>query len=89
MLSTIATAFITAIIAVLTFLVGLLPSFDWPDLASQISNSGALTYVAYLNWFFPVSQALSVTALWAAAILVYKAYLMFTSWFQAWSTKFF
>ena len=54
MLGSLATALIAAIFAVLTFLVGLMPTFDWPDLASYILGSGASVYLGWLNWFFPV-----------------------------------
>lgn len=89
MISSIITAFVMAIITVITFLVSLLPSFDWPDLAGYITQSGALNYIGYLNWFFPIGLAAGVTTLWAAAIIFYRFYLTFSSWFQTWSTKLF
>ena len=86
-LGSLATALIAAIFAVLTFLVGLMPTFDWPDLASYILGSGASVYLGWLNWFFPVGWCLTVTGLWVAAIFAYKAYLMFKSLFENWSGR--
>lgn len=89
MISSLITTFVMAIITVMTFLVSLLPSFSWPDLASYLTNSGAINYIGHLNWVFPVGMALTVTSLWATAIILYRVYLSFSSWFQSWSTKLF
>lgn len=65
------------------FIAGLLPSFDPPDIAGMLSASGIGQYVGYLNWFFPVGLALTVTGLWAAAVLAYNAFLAFTNWLKS------
>lgn len=64
-------------------LISLLPSFDWPDIAGYLTASGFSEYFAYLNWFFPVGLALSITLAWFAAILVYKLIVVFMDWIKA------
>lgn len=82
MIGLIATALVTGIFGLLTLLVGLLPSFSWPDLAGSLSAAGISQFVAYLNWFFPVGTALSITVAWAAALLAYNAWLFFSGWLK-------
>lgn len=91
MLGSLATALITALFSVLTFLVGLMPTFDWPDLAGYItgSSSDLYSYLRFLNWFFPVGWCVNVTALWVAAIFAYKAFLLFKGLFDSWTSKLF
>lgn len=72
-------AFAGGFFDLLSFLVGLLPSVDLPDVAGGLQSAlGGL--LGYLNWFFPVGSALSVTAAWASALLLYNAYLIVVGW---------
>lgn len=63
-------------------LFSLLPSFDPPDIAGMLSGSGIGQYLGYLNWFFPVGLALTVTGLWAAAVLAYNVFMAFMNWLK-------
>ena len=60
-----------------------LPQFDPPDVAGMVASSGVGQYLGYLNWFFPVGLALTVTGLWAAAVLAYNIFLAFTNWLKS------
>lgn len=82
MIGTIATSLVSGVFGLLTLLVGLLPSFSWPDLAGTLSATGVSQYVGYLNWFFPVGTALSITVAWATALLAYNAWLFFSGWLR-------
>lgn len=82
MIGEIATFVVTGLFAVLNFLISLLPSFAWPDLAGAMSSAGVSEFIGYLNWFFPVGQALTITTAWATALLAYNAYLFFADWLK-------
>ena len=82
MIGALATALVSGVFGLLTLLVGLLPSFSWPDLAGTLSAAGISQYVGYLNWFFPVGTALSITVAWSTALLAYNAWLFFSGWLR-------
>lgn len=82
MIGEIATLLVSGVFSLLTLLVGLLPSFNWPDLAGTLTGAGISQYVGYLNWFFPVGTALSITVAWATALLAYNAWLFFSGWLR-------
>lgn len=39
--------------------------------SSVIETIGALPYLGYLNWFFPVGRCLSVMTVWLVAVGIY------------------
>ena len=55
-------------LAVAGILIGLLPDSPFPAIIDQIAQ---LPMIGYINWFFPVGQALGILASWGSAILVF------------------
>lgn len=55
-------------LAVAGILIGLLPESPFPAIISQVAS---LPMLGYINWFFPVGQALGILAAWGSAILVF------------------
>lgn len=47
-----------------------------------IDNFSPPQYIAWLNWFFPVSQLLAVMAVWLAAITVFYLYSIIMRWIK-------
>lgn len=64
----------------LSGLLGLLPTFDVPDIWSMVVDSGASQWLGWLNWLFPVGTAIGITVAWASCLLFYNVYLAFVSW---------
>ena len=58
-------------------LVDVLPRSPFAGFIDQI---GELPGLAWLNWFFPVSECLSVMVAWLAAIAVYYAISVILRW---------
>lgn len=83
MVATIVSLLLGLIISLLTLFFSLLPSFDWPDLAGYLTSSGLSTFFGYLNWFFPVGLALTITVGWIAALVAFKLVTMFVSWLKS------
>ncbi len=83
MVATIVTLLLTLVISLLTLFFSLLPTFDWPNIGAYLSASGLTNYFAYLNWFFPVGLALSITLAWVGALITYKLVMMFTDWLKS------
>ena len=52
-------------------IIGFLPGSPFKALISSFSN---LPYLSYLNWFFPVTEALAVLQAWLAVVAVYYTY---------------
>lgn len=82
MLSTVVSFLAGGLFDLLAFLASLLPVYEAPDIASQLTSSGAADWFAYLNWFVPVGSIVTVTTAWAAAIVFYNAYKLFSGWFR-------
>lgn len=55
-------------LAVAGILIGLLPPSPFPAIIESIA---ALPMISYINWFFPVGQAIGILSSWAAAIVVF------------------
>lgn len=55
-------------LAVAGILIGLLPPSPFPGIISQIEQ---LPMIGYINWFFPVGQAVAILTAWGSAILVF------------------
>lgn len=83
MISAVASFLVGGLFDLLILLVGLLPSIEYPDVASTLTSSGFNSVVGYLNWFIPVGQMLGITTAWAAAVLAYNAYRIFSGWLKA------
>ena len=54
-----------------SFLSGVLPDSPFADLATV--TDGMATGIGYLNWFFPVGQALALFTAWLAACVIVVA----------------
>lgn len=55
-------------LAVAGILIGLLPTSPFPAIIEQIAE---LPMIGYINWFFPIGQALGILSAWGSAILVF------------------
>lgn len=49
---------------------------------SYIQKFAALPYLGYLNWFFPIRQALVVMAAWLTVITTYYIYSVILRWIR-------
>lgn len=58
-------------------LIHLLPTSPFSEFEATITSSQGL---AWLNWFFPVSECLSVMAAWLVAIGLYYAISVILRW---------
>lgn len=83
MISAVASFLVGGLFDLITLLVGLLPKVEYPDVSGTLSSSGLGSVVGCLNWFIPVGQMLTVTTAWAAALLAYNAYRVFSGWLKA------
>ena len=41
-----------------------------------------LPYLGYLNWFFPIGQAITITAAWLSAIGIYYTWMVLLRWIK-------
>lgn len=55
-------------LAVAGILIGLLPDSPFPAIIAQLEE---LPMIGYINWFFPIGQAIGILASWGSAILVF------------------
>lgn len=55
-------------LAVAGILIGLLPPSPFSGIIDQI---GQLPMIGYINWFFPIGQAVGILTAWGSAILVF------------------
>lgn len=60
-----------------TWIIGLLPSSPFQALVNSIAS---VPYLRYLNWFFPVTEALALLEAWLVAIAVFYLYRMILSY---------
>lgn len=51
-------------------------------LRAWIDSMGDIPYLSYLNWFFPVSEVISVLALWVAAIALFYLWSVVLRWLR-------
>lgn len=63
----------------LNFLVSFLPDSPF----KLLDNSAISEYIDSLNYFFPISEMLSVCELWLVAIATYKLYEIVLRWIKA------
>ena len=61
------------------WLVEVLPRSPFTDMLNQI---GALPYLGWLNWFFPVRACLAVMAAWLGAMALYLLYSVVMRWLK-------
>ena len=66
MIDTIAKIAITLVLGVI--LIGILPVSPFRQFINSI---GAIPYMGYVNWFFPVGQCLTILTAWVAAIAIF------------------
>ena len=59
------------------YLAGVLPTSPF---RSFIDSVGDLPYIGYLNWFFPVSEILKITASWLVVIGLFYLYSIIMRW---------
>lgn len=81
MLGSVVTWVGSGLFQLLNWLLGLLPTYDYPDLSVYLS--GFSQYLGNLNWFVPVGTIAAITAAWAVAILVYNVFLIFSGWLKS------
>lgn len=60
-------------------IIGLLPTSPF---RSFISSWTPPPYLGWLNWFFPVSQILTILALWLSAIALFYLYSIIMRWIK-------
>lgn len=81
MIGSVVTWLGSGLFQLLSWLLSLLPDYDWPDLAAYLS--GFSSYLANLNWLVPVGTLASLTLAWAVAVLGYNVFLVFSSWLKS------
>lgn len=81
MLGSVVTWVGSGLFQLLSWLLGLLPTYDYPDLSGYLL--GFSQYLGNLNWFVPVGTIAAITAAWAVAILVYNVFLIFSGWLKS------
>ena len=60
-------------------IASILPTSPFKGVIDQL-NTGGLPALGWLNWFFPVSECLTVLGLWLAAIALYYLYMVVARW---------
>ena len=65
---------------ILNLIYGVLPLSPFQPYLDQMSG---LPYLGYLNWFFPIGDAIVITATWLTAIGVYYTYMGVLRWIKA------
>lgn len=83
MIAAIVSLILSVLLSLVSLLFSLLPTYDWPDLAGYLTSSGLYVYFGYLNWFFPIGLALSITFGWISALIIYKLVMIFLDWLKA------
>ena len=57
----------------------LLPTSPFRPMMEDVAN---LPWLGYLNWFFPVSECVTVLGLWVGAISLYYIYMVALRWLR-------
>ena len=65
--------FLGLVALILTFL----PNSPFTAVTNTITS---IPYLSYLNWFFPVTECVSVLEVWLAAVLIYYVYSAIMRW---------
>lgn len=66
-------------VGLLALVMAFLPSSPFQLAINAMSN---LPYLSYLNWFFPVTEAVVVVEVWVTAIGVYYLYSAIMRWIK-------
>lgn len=64
-------------LGLVALVLAFLPNSPFTTVAESISN---VPYLQYLNWFFPVTEAIAVFEVWLTAVLVYYVYQAIMRW---------
>lgn len=62
------------------FLSGVLSLFPQSPFAGFIADLDSFPYLGYINWFFPISEMISIASLWLTAIALYYAWSVIARW---------
>lgn len=60
-------------------ILAFLPLSPFQPYIQMVSN---LPYLGYLNWFFPIGDALTVMAAWLTVIVTYYTYSVILRWMR-------
>lgn len=66
-------------VGLLALVMAFLPSSPFQMAINSISS---IPYLNYLNWFFPVTEAVAVVEVWVVAIGVYYLYSAIMRWIK-------
>lgn len=58
---------------------GILPLSPFQPYLDQMSG---LPYLGYLNWFFPIGDAIKITATWLTVIITWYTWQVFLRWLK-------
>lgn len=50
--------------------------------APYLDQMAGLPYLGYLNWFFPIGQALTITATWLTVIATWYSWQVLLRWLK-------
>ena len=64
-------------LALVGLILAFLPNSPFTTVANSISN---IPYLQYLNWFFPVTECITVLEVWLSAVLIYYVYSAIMRW---------
>lgn len=63
----------------LALVMAFLPASPFSTVIDSFSN---IPYLAYLNWFFPVGECISVLEAWCAVVIIYYLYSAIMRWIK-------
>lgn len=63
----------------INIIYGLFPLSPFQPYLEQMAG---LPYLGYLNWFFPIGQAITITAAWLTAIGLYYTWMVLFRWLK-------
>lgn len=66
-------------VGLLALVMAFLPSSPFQMVINSISS---IPYLNYLNWFFPVTEAVAVVEVWVVAIGIYYLYSAIMRWIK-------
>lgn len=71
----------SALINIVNWLLGLLPRSPFRDFIDNFHSDNTIsTALKYFNWFFPVTECLTVFSLWLAAVALFYLYSLILRW---------
>ena len=65
--------------AIMNLIYGVLPLSPFRP---YLNSLGDLPYLGYLNWFFPIGEAITITFAWLTAISLYYTYMAVLRWLK-------